>query len=320
MAANNLALRTKSVAAIAAFAVLSLLATAGGTGAPANRAKPRSQNVAAPKYEFDVVSIKIVGPNDIPSNTPSGFSPEGLSANRARLWWLFRMAYDMPMSQIVGMPGWVNDTRYMIDARLDPDTAAALQKLSPDQLRIARQQMLRAMMADRFALKFHTETRELPAYFLTVAKDGPKLQEARPDHVGKFDMPDINGQRATDFVQISGGRQATLVGQAASMTTLAAYLSQWALSSAGENARPVLDRTGLSGRYDFEVPFAEQVLIFEAPPAGAPAGTPATATTDFTSGPSLFKALQDTLGLKMESGKGPVPVIVIDHVEKPSAN
>ncbi|HUK30535.1 MAG TPA: TIGR03435 family protein, partial [Candidatus Acidoferrum sp.] len=188
-------------------------------------------------------------------------------------------------------------------------------------LRIARQQMLRAMMADRFALKFHNETRELPAYFLTIGKDGAKLQEAKPDYAGKFDAPDINGNRATDYVSTRGAnQQTTLIGQAASMTTLAAYLSQWALSSAGENARPVLDRTGLTGRYDFEVPYSVHYTMMVSPSADAPAGTPPITSDGFTPGPSLFKALEISLGLKMESGKGPVPVFVIDHVEKPSAN
>jgi uncharacterized protein (TIGR03435 family) len=315
MSANQPALRRRMFAALVGVAALGIASLTSFANAPATREQSQSQSAAPPKYEFDVVSIKIMDPDDRTAGT--GFTADGMTANGVRLWWLFRTAYDMPMSQIVGMPAWVNDTRYLIEARLDPDTAAALAKLSPDQLRIARQQMLRAMMADRFALKFHTETRELPAYFMTIAKNGPKLQEAKPDYTGKITLIDVNGKRATDYVAVAG---SALVGQAASMTSLAAYLSQWALGFAGENARPVIDRTGLTGRYDFEVPFSIQMTVLIAPPADAPAGTAGTPMDVSTGGLSLFKAMEESLGLKMESGKGPVPVFVIDHVEKPSAN
>lgn len=279
----------------------------------------QSQTVSPPKFEYDIVSIKPFDPQEGAASIGTGYSPDSLTAKGVRLWWMFRMAYDMPRPQIVGTPNWVDDFRFTIEARLDTDTAAAMQKLSPDELRSARQQMLRSIMADRFGLKFHLETRELPAYFLTIAKGGPKLQDAKPDFVGKSDISDINGNRATDFVTIAFGQQSTLVGQAASMTTLSGFLSQWALSLSGENARPVIDKTGLTGRYDFAVKFTPENVFVAPPSADAAGGQPQIAVATPT-GPNLFKALQDNLGLRLESGKGPVPVIVIDHVEKPSGN
>lgn len=242
-----------------------------------------------------------------------------MTANGIRMWWLLRVAYDMPKPQVVDAPKWFDDVRFKIEARLDPATAAELQKLAPKELTAARQQMLRAVLADRFALSFHSDTRDLPAYFLTVAKDGPKLQEAKPGFVGKSDVPDVYGNRATDFVTLSFSGQYTLVGQAASMQTFASYLSMWALSFAGENTKPVVDKTGLTGRYDFTVKFSPE-NVFIAPPAADPAGGPPILATPNPTGPNLFRALQDTLGLKLQQGKGPVPVLVIDHAERPSGN
>jgi bla regulator protein blaR1 len=321
MRGNRRVLRRNMIAAIAGIATIFAASLISIPSARATRAEPQTQSAAAPKYEFDVVSIKIIGPDDPVLNLGTGFAADGMTANGVRLWWLFRMAYDMPMSQIVGMPSWVDDTRYLIEARIDPETADALKKLSPENLRVARQQMLRAMMAERFGLKFHTETRELPAYFLTIAKGGPKLQDAKTGDDGKSYFPDMSGDRATDLIAFGGGgQQPKLIGQAASMAALAAFISQWALTAAGVNARPVLDRTGLTGRYDFEVPYSREFMASAPPSADSAPGTPATVTQEFTAGPSLFKALEDSLGLKIESGKGPVPVFVIDHVEKPSAN
>jgi len=327
MAANRLSDRRNGAVVVAGITALMLLALIGIAGAPASRAESQRQNSAGSKsdatakYEYDVVSIKVLDPELRGVDVGTGYAADGLTAHGVRMFWMFRNAYGVTKPEIVGAPAWFDDTRFSIDARLDPAMSAELQKLSPNQLKEARMQMLQAMLADRFGLKCHVETRELPAYFLTVAKGGPKLQDAKADYVGKKDLPDINGKRYSDFVNMEfTGLQSTLVGQAATMKTLTEFLSQWALSLSGENAKPVVDKTGLTGVYDFEVNFSRQADM--AAPGGAdPSGAqPQMANEYGAGGPSLFKALQDTLGLKMEAGKGPVRVIVIDHVEKPSAN
>ncbi len=324
MAAHVLNLRSKPAAAIVSALVLVSLALLCVMNVPA-RAQSQTQNAAAAKadatvkYEYDVVSIKILDPDLRGVEIGTGYAADGLTAHGVRMFWMFRNAYGVTKPELVGAPAWFDDVRFSVDARLDPGTSAELQKLSPDQLKVARMQMLQAVLADRFGLKFHYETRELPAYFLTVAKGGPKLQEAKPDYVGKLDLPDINGKRYTDFVTIEFDEQNTLVGQAASMKTLTEFLSQWALSLSGENAKPVVDKTGLTGAYDFVVKFSPQATLV-APSGADPAGRQPQAEMQNPGGPNLFKALQESLGLKMDAGKGPVRVIVIDHVEKPSAN
>ncbi|HET9400675.1 MAG TPA: TIGR03435 family protein, partial [Candidatus Acidoferrales bacterium] len=307
MTANRSRVVRKFVAALICVAALAWPSPVNLIGAAVTHARSQSQSSAAPKYEFDVVSIKIVGPDDNGADFGIGFSPNAVTANGVRMWWLFRVAYDMPKPQVVGAPKWFDDVRFRIDARVDPATAAELQKLSPKDLTSARQQMLRSIMADRFGLSFHLDTRELPAYFLTVGKDGPKLQDAKPGYVGKSDSPDLYGNRATDFVTMNYDGQFTLVSQAASMQTFASYLAMWALSFSGENTRPVVDKTGLTGRYDFTIKFVPDSILV-APSFGDGTSVEAHPATLAATGPNLFKALQDTLGLKLQQGKGPVPV------------
>jgi len=322
---NALIFRRKFVIAIVSSVALVALALAGVFIASATRAESQTQSAAGIshngsfKYEYDVVSIKIIGPEDSGANWGIGYSENGLTAIGVRMFWMFRNSYGVTRPEIVGAPEWFDDVRFAIEARQDSATGVALQKLSPDQLKSARQEMLRKVLAERFGLKFHYETRELPVYFLTIAKGGSKLQEAKPDYVGKSDSLDINGVRLTDTVTLGYDQQPVLVGQATSIKTLTEFLSQWALSLSGENARPVLDRTGLAGRYDFAVKFSQQ-SVFIAPPSADSSGAQPQFTMQDSGGPNLFKALQDGLGLKMESGKGPDQVIVIDHIEKPSAN
>jgi len=323
--ANQPGARYKVMAAIFSVSALALMAVIGVADAPASRAESQAQSAAGTradagaKYEYDVVSIKILDPELRGVDIGTGYAADGLTAHGVRMFWMFRNAYGVTKPEIVGAPAWFDEVRLSVDAKLDPATSAELQKLSPDQLKVARQQMLQTVLADRFGLKCHIETRELPAYFLTIAKGGPKLQEAKPDYVGKLDLNDINGKRYTDFETMQFDEQTMLVGQAASMKTLTEFLSQWALSLSGENAKPAVDKTGLTGAYDFAVKFSPQAMLIA--PSGADAtGSQPQMDMRNPGGPNLFKALQDGLGLKMESGKGPVQVIVIDHVGKPSAN
>jgi uncharacterized protein (TIGR03435 family) len=312
-----------TIAGGTAFIFLALLSV---MSAMSSRAESRAQNAAGTKadagakYEYDVVSIKISGSDVNGGASMNGYAEDGLAAHGVRMFWIFLNAFGMTKPEIVGAPAWFDDVRFTIDAKLDPATSAELKKLSPDQLKAARTEMLQAILEKRFGLKFHFETRELPAYFLTVANGGPKMQEAKPGDAGKSNLADINGVRRTDFVTIGcGGQNCNLMGQAASMTTLAEYLSQSALPLSGENAKPVVDKTGLTGKYDFAVKFSMPAALV-APSGANPAGGQPQAEMQNPGGPNLFKTLQDGLGLKMDAGKGPVRVIVIDHVEKPSAN
>lgn len=241
------------------------------------------------KFEYGVASIKV----DKSDRKRIGlnYTPDGMTALNVSLQLLMETAYGVPDFQIAGMPNELTADNYVIDARMDGDVADALKKLSDDRDH-ARQRMLQALLADRFKLVMHRETRQLPVYLLVVAKSGPKLHESKAgDEVkGPDGLPIGEG----NMFQSMNRASTTIKAQAFTMSALAAALC----SPLG---RPILDKTGLTGKYDLELQFAREDVQVE------------------TSAPSIFTAIQE-LGLKLEAGKGPVEVIVIDHLERPSGN
>jgi uncharacterized protein (TIGR03435 family) len=142
---------------------------------------------------------------------------------------------------------------------------------------------LRVMLADRFQLRIHRETKEMPVYVLTVAKSGSKLQTLAP--TGKPEG-NLSARRNSEG-------KSEVTGDKLPVASLARFLS-------GQLGRNIIDQTNLTGKYDFTLTYAPEM-------------------GDIT-GPSIFTALQEQLGLKLESGKGPVDVVVVDSAEKPSAN
>jgi uncharacterized protein (TIGR03435 family) len=216
---------------------------------------------------------------------------------------LIVQAYGLVLSdQIVGLPGWANSQRFDIEAKVAGDDTAAFHKLSLDQVRA----MGRPILVDRFKFAGHEEKKVLPLYALVVAKDGSKLQpstlsgddrDARTGQIGMHRASNTNGAAPS---------MNELTARGVTMDRLESTLSQQGLG------RVVLDNTGLTGRYDFKLTWAPEIA----------AGTNSTDTSGSTetSGPSIFTAVSEQLGLKLEPQKGPVPVLVIDHVEVPSAN
>jgi uncharacterized protein (TIGR03435 family) len=150
--------------------------------------------------------------------------------------------------------------------------------------------MLQTLLADRFSLQIHRETKPLPVYLLTVAKNGPKLKAAAQPGNGSV-LWGLAGKP-------SGEASVHLTAKAASLPRLADSLSNIA-------GRPVLDQTGLNGSFDFTLEYASE--------ANTPGATP-------FAGPALFTAFQEQLGLKLEATRAPLEILVIDHVEKPSPN
>ncbi len=168
--------------------------------------------------------------------------------------------------------------------------------------------MLQALLADRFGLKVRVETQDGPVYFLSIGKNGSKLPPAKPAAALQMVGPDGGG--VTGVIELE---RRTVDGTRVKATSvnipyLTRYLSQLL-------RRPVLDKTGLTGIYDFTLDFI--------PDAGA---SPVSSPTDDNTlppdpgGTSIFTAIQQQLGLKLEPGRGPVETLVIDHVERPSGN
>lgn len=268
-----------------------LLAAAGVTAVivPVAVGVVRTPSVCAQQpaaaLEFDAVSVKPSNPNSS-NGTVVEVTPSGrLHVANATLKDLIETAYDIRSFQIEGGPKWADATRYDVEATPGaPTQSAAAPQAGWTDVRFEVQ----AMLKDRFQLQLHRDTRIGPIYSLVIAKGGIKS----------------SGLSATQSPQkgINAG-QGTMLGEAASMTQLAYKLSRLL-------QRHVVDNTGLEGNYDFKLQWT--------PDLGSPA--PDGQTGEDSSGPSLFTAIREQLGLRLEATKGPVDVVVIDHVDRPSEN
>ncbi len=235
---------------------------------------------------FEVATIKPSEPNA--PGKGLGLNRSGqMNTRNMTLADLMAFAYKVHPRQIVGAPGWVETDRYDIQAK--PDTAG-----QPNDRQV--RSMVQKLIADRFQLKIHHDTKELTAYTIVAAKSGPKMTktEGNPNQ-----LPGL-GLRGLGRAII---RNATMADFASFLQTVVVD-------------RPVVDRTGLDARYDFTLDWTPDETQFPDR-QGLPA-QPADPNAETF--PDLFTAMQQQLGLKMESAKTPVDVLVIDHVEKPSAN
>jgi uncharacterized protein (TIGR03435 family) len=234
---------------------------------------------------------------------------DGIDFRNVPLGILLGVAFGVSADRIIGGPEWLSD-RYDINAKMAADVADALKKLNPIDRRAARLRMFQALLTERFKMVFHRDTKELPVYLMVAAKGGPKLHEAKPP----AGSPD--GVVSTGNLQFGQGGLITF--QAMPLSSFIQILSQ-------QVGRTVLDKTGLTGRYDFTWQFNQSANPGggrggpQSAAAGPPSGANPAASAD-SEPASIFTVLQEELGLKLDSGKGPVEVIVIDHIERPSGN
>ena len=204
-------------------------------------------------------------------------------------------AYGIPQPRILGGPKWLDSERFDIDAKMDSTAADRLKALSRDQRRTEMRAMFQQLLADRFKLAVHWETRELPVYVLVAAKKGPILQETR-------NPPGDTGTSSDD---------GKFSGKGLTLTEFAETLTQ---ELSRELGRAVIDKTGIQGRYDITLKWTP-----ETGADSADSGADSTAPSP-ENGPSIFTALQEQVGLRLESAKGSVKVLVIDHIEMPTEN
>jgi len=231
---------------------------------------------------FEVASIKPTPPEErrgIVHQMPGGQSYEAIGMS---LRAITTVAYTVTDRQISGGPDWVNTDRWNIEAK-------AQRRGTSDELH----EGLAHLLEERFHLKVRRETRDLPAYLLSVDKKGMKM----PVHDAADLVHEPIGGRFQDG-------ELHLSGKNVAMDYFAFFLSR---------ALPLnaVDRTGLPDRYDVNLNYVPEGR------AGSDGGAPAPAPVD---GPDLMTALRDQLGLRLEKGRGPVPFLVIEHVEKPSEN
>lgn len=255
---------------------------------------PAASDTITSPIQFDVVSVKMHNPENRDSRMQ--LLPDGIRLTNLPVQDLIVQSYGLVLSdQIVGLPSWASSERFDIEAKVAGADVAAFHKLTLNQVR----SMGRPILTDRFKFAGHDEKKVLPLYALVVAKDGSKLQlstlssedrDARTGLIGMGHASNTNGASMNE-----------LTARGVTMDRLASTLSQQGLG------RVVLDNTGLTGRYDFKLTWASDSVAADPN------------STD-TSGPSIFSAVSEQLGLRLEPQKRPVPVLVIDHIEEPSLN
>lgn len=300
------------------------------------------------KLSFEVVSIKPSAPNL--GIRGGGARGDRYTMSGATLKMLLQNAYQPisttgPISQIqiIGGPTWIDADRYDIQATADCSGGV----LSREQIQL----MVRSMLEDRFQLKAHTETRELPIYNLVVGKDGPKLKAAAdqsPSPLPQAGPPQpcgpvpaaaapppppppnpFGGQRGSpldpNFVMPRGAMIMMMNPTGMTMRASGVPLSNMINFLQQQVGRPIMDKTDLKGLFDFTLQFSPEGLAqqtpFGPPPPGPSPAAGATPAAPSTADPvpSLFTAIQE-LGLKLESSKGPVSVLVVDSAQKPAEN
>lgn len=306
-AAEKLRFSKKVLLSLAGLLAIAVPVVFGRVHAAPTRADSQVQSTSEKVLVYEVASIK---PNKSGTNMVRlMFTPDGLSATNGTLQMLINAAYGVEPNQVSGAPSWANTDRYDVEAKMDSSTIDDLRKLNEDDRRVARQHMLQALLAERFKLTLHRETKELPIYELVVAKDGPRFHEAKPGdtYPNGIKGPDGQSHGGTMFMGPEG-----FTAQGIPISNFVQHLKR-------QLGRNVVDKTGLTGKYDFTLkwtPDESQGAMFKRAEGGQP-GAEATSTPE-SSGPSIFTAIQEQLGLKMESQKGPVEIYVIDHAEKPS--
>jgi uncharacterized protein (TIGR03435 family) len=260
-----------------------------------SQGQTHAEDTAAKLPAFEVASIK-------PDKSGTQMvmfrmTPDGLNATNTPLKMLIQQAYGVEENQVIGLPGGLSSERYDVEAKVDSADVAKLHDLDPQQ----RMSMLQPVLVERFQLKVHRETRDLPVYELFVAKSGPKFHEAKAGDTYPNGIKGPDGHSGPGMMWLQDGR---LTCQAVGMVELTRILSQ-------RLGHSVLDKTALTGKYD---------LAMEWPPEDRPGPMSDGGNAGDSSAPSIFTVIQEQLGLKLESHKAPVEVLVVDHVEAPSAN
>lgn len=297
--ASRLGMSRKILLGIAGFVVIALPTAIGVFRAGELAVLARAQDAPADIPKFDVASIKPNKSGEM--RIMMMMKPDGVSMTGVTAQMLLRQAFNVEEDRIAGSPSWAKSDRFDVEAKVAPEDAPKLDKLKLDQ----RSLMLQPLLEDRFNLKFHHEMRELPVYTLVVASGGSKMRPSAPEDSGSG-----GAKRPHSMTRMGIG---DVEGKAAPIDALTHVLSQ-------QLGRTVIDKTGLTGNYDYTLHFTPQNMPPRMGPGPGPGGGADAPPPPDTSGPDIFTAIQEQLGLKLVSTKGPVDVIVIDHMDKPSEN
>ena len=260
-------------------------------------ARAQAPIVEEPNYKptltFDVAVIRLAPPPDANFHVSVSSPPHSsrFEVTNLPMKALVQIAYGFD-APVVGAPDWTANTFYDINARSDDAADARLAKITDNEVRLEKRNAIRVLLAERLGLKTHLETRNSSIYNLVVAKGGVKLQPVPrpPDGEAPATPPPAD-------VQAHGSRHGLeFVGSHAPMRAIAGALSS-------QVEAPVVDKTGLTGTYNYTLQFGRD-----------------WSANDPDGWPSIFTAVQEQLGLKLEAVHEDVPNLVIDHITKPSEN
>ena len=284
-------MRFPCIAVLAAAAWMALAASVA-SGQAASAPGPTVAQPTPFEPTFDVAAIRENhSDHTARSHIVSSSADSNLTVINVPMKMLLQFAFGLPETRILGGPDWLSSTKFDIEAKADSSVDDRLHSLSSDEAKLLKQKMVQALLADRFQLTDHMEIRELPVYALVAAKGGPKLEPSKS-----------NGTTIDSWnskIDIRGGDN-----------TVALFAQE--LSKKLD--RVVIDKTGIQGRYDMVLTWTPDDRAAPSPSVNGQISSAAD------SGPSIFTAIQEQVGLKLESQKGPVQVLVIDRIEMPSAN
>lgn len=289
------------LAGLAAAAVLGPVVF-GFVDAPRVRASLVQRDGGNAAFGFEVATIK---PGDAAGSRRSMMMSLGkFTTQNMPLRDVIMFAYDAKStSQISGYPDWVTSAVYDLDAKEDEPTTAALEKLPMDDRVRQVRLMVQALLAERFQLKVSHRMSEIPVYALVIAKGGPKLKLSTAAPMGNETPRAGEKPRGGGFLNAGPGE---LHSDSATLD----FFASGPLSRVPEtDGRVVINKTGLTGNYDFTLKWT--------PESGGPAGS---APAVDNSGPGLFTALEEQLGLKLVSQKGSVETLVVESIDRPTAN
>ena len=279
---------------------------------------PLWSQTALEKPKFEVASIKPNG--EVSGGTSIRGEPSGtrITMTRVTTKMVMTFAYRVRDFQVIGGPDWINVDHYDIQAKLEnSDTPRPFKPPDPnvpDEMALC----IQSLLEDRFQLKAHKESRDLPVYEFTATKGGAKMTLAEDQSLPQPPKPgDLPPPRPEPGAR--PGRGGLFIQRTPAGFTLKATgvsLAQFISNISQLVGRPVVDKTDLKpGLYDIDLQWTDN-----GPSGGLPLPPGAELAAADTSGPSIFTALQEQLGLRLVSAKGPVNVIVIDSVQKPTAN
>ena len=269
---------------------------------PADAVKSDSSGrcfVGATGFEYEVSSIK---PHKDDGNNGSLVGPtaDGYRWTNVTMRNIVLNAYSTGLQlQITGGPSWMDDLHFDVEGKFVPEVGDALKKLIRDDRLFVQRHMMQQLLKERMNFAAHVDTKEVPSYDLVIGKNGPKIKVSDP-------------KAADNGTMMMRPDQGKMV-----LTAKGLPIAQLARNLSGPAGRPVFDKTGLTGTYDLTLEYAREQNLSATVPGDGVAGI---SSPPDPGAPSILSAVEDQLGLKLVPSRGPMQVVVIEHMDKPDAN